>query len=60
MRLLFTAAPPAAQDATEKPKPSNQLATTKIHYDGGTRDFRIDMKSVRDKSLDNNKNQLFE
>jgi hypothetical protein len=47
MRLMFTATPLAGQDMTDKPKPSNQLATTKISYDGGTRDFKVDMKSVR-------------
>lgn len=47
MRLLFTATLLAGQDMTDKPKPSNKLATTKIHYDGGTRDFKIDMQSVR-------------
>ena len=47
MRLLFTSTPLAGDDMTDKPKPSNQLATTKIHYDGGTRDFKIDMNSVR-------------
>lgn len=46
MRLMFTAAPLVVQDTTDKPKPSNQLATTKINYDGGTRDFSIDMKAV--------------
>ncbi|KIM25513.1 hypothetical protein M408DRAFT_315059 [Serendipita vermifera MAFF 305830] len=45
MRLLFTAAPLVTPDAADKPKPSNQLATTKINYDGGTREFKIDMEN---------------
>lgn len=44
MRVFFTATP-LVQDS-DKPKPSNQLATTSVYYDGGTRDFDIDMGSV--------------
>jgi len=44
MRLFFTATP--LVNDSDKPKPSNQLASTNIHYDGGTRDFNIDMGAV--------------
>lgn len=44
MRLFFTATPLITD--TDKPKPSNQLATTTVFYDGGVRDFKIDMGMV--------------
>ena len=45
IRLFLTAAPPALD--LERPKPSNQLESTKIYYDGGTQDFEIDLNQVR-------------
>ncbi|PVF96470.1 hypothetical protein CPB86DRAFT_708968 [Serendipita vermifera] len=41
VQVFFTATPILERD--DKPKPLNQLATTTLHYDGGTRDFKIDM-----------------
>ncbi|CAG8679064.1 15427_t:CDS:2, partial [Acaulospora colombiana] len=44
VQVFFTATPNLERD--DKPKPLNQLATTTLHYDGGTRDFKIDMGTV--------------
>jgi hypothetical protein len=46
IRLFFTATSTQPLGEGDKPKPSNQLAETTVHYDGGVQDFKIDIGAV--------------
>ncbi|KAL7282662.1 hypothetical protein ACG7TL_004135 [Trametes sanguinea] len=43
LNIYFNAQPITSADAKERPKHSNALVPTSIAYDGGQRDFQIDM-----------------